>query len=299
MTAPEAGAAGREAHVTDPDDPRLAPYRTLTDRALRQGAAEATGGDAPHGCFLAEGHYVLERLVAAGAPVLSVLLTERRLAAASAYLAAFDGPRYVVSEDVASAVAGYPVHRGVMGLVARPRPLTVEEVAAGAGLLVYLDGLTDTENVGAIFRTAAALGVDGVIAGPTSADPLYRRCVRVSMGASAVLAWARDHDGEGLARLASTPPGWWRVGLSADGARTLDDLAQRPPPRIVAVVGSEGPGLSENVRRSCDELVRIPLQPGVDSLNVAAAAAIALYPLTSRAREIETEWAATSPSQQH
>lgn len=274
-----AGAGPDQIHLTDPDDPRLAPFRSLTDRALRSGPADLGVDHAPHGCFLAEGHYVLERLVAQNAPVLSVLLTERRVDAAQEYLAAYGGPRYVVTEQVASAVAGYPVHRGVMGLVARPMPPSIERIATDAQLLVYLDGLTDTENVGAIFRTAAALGVDGVLVGPTTADPLYRRCVRVSMGASAVVPWARDHDGTALDRLATASSPWWRVGLSPEGARTLESLAADQPKRVVVVLGSEGPGLGDAARQSCDELVRIPLRPGVDSLNVAAAAAIALYPL--------------------
>ena len=176
--------ADNEIPLADANDPRLAPYRLLTDRALRDRAPSSptevsATENAPHGRFLAEGHYVLQRLIAAGAPVLSVMLTERRAAAAREYLSTFRGPRYLVSEELASKVVGYPVHRGVMGLVARPRPLTPAELTIDASLLVYLDGIADTENVGAIFRTAAALGADGVLVGPTTADPLYRRCVRV------------------------------------------------------------------------------------------------------------------------
>ena len=237
-----------EIGVDDADDPRLAPYRRLTDRALRNGsfgADEPVAPDAPHGRFLAEGHYVLERLVAVGAPVLSVLLTERRVEAARSYLAGYAGPRYVVSEAMASQVAGFPVHRGVLAVVARPAPLSIAELADGAALLVYLDALTDTENVGAIFRSASALGVDGVIVGPGTADPLYRRCVPT----------------------------------------TLEDLAQRPAQPTVLIVGSEGPGLGEQGRSGCDELVSIPIADGSDSLNVAATAAIALYRLSMRKLE--------------
>ncbi len=264
-----------EIGIDDADDPRLAPYRRLTDRALRDRAPS----EAPEGRFLAEGHYVLERLVAAGAPVLSVLLTDRRVEAARTYLSGYDGPRYVVSEEMASQLVGFPVHRGVLGVVARPAPPTIDELAGDASLLVYLDGLTDTENVGAIFRSASALGVDGVIVGPGTADPLYRRCVRVSSGASAVLGWTSDQGGDALARLGAS--GWRRVGLSPEGSATLEQLAARPAVRTVLIVGSEGPGLGERGRASCDELVRIPIADGSDSLNVAATAAIALYRLNN------------------
>ena len=271
-----------EIGVDDADDPRLAPYRRLTDRALRNdsaaGGGELAAADAPHGRFLAEGHYVLERLVTAGAPVLSVLLTDRRVEAARSYLAGYAGPRYVLSEALASEVAGFPVHRGVLGVVARPEPPSIDQLADGASLLVYLDGLTDTENVGAIFRSASALGVAGVIVGPGTADPLYRRCVRVSSGASAVLGWAHDRPGDALDRLGAS--GWRRVGLSPEGSATVEELAARPAARTVLIVGSEGPGLGRWGRAGCDELVRIPMADGSDSLNVAASAAIALYRLS-------------------
>ncbi|HBX08873.1 MAG TPA: RNA methyltransferase [Candidatus Microthrix parvicella] len=280
--------ADNEIPLADANDPRLAPYRLLTDRALRDRAPSSptevsATENAPHGRFLAEGHYVLQRLIAAGAPVLSVMLTERRAAAAREYLSTFRGPRYLVSEELASKVVGYPVHRGVMGLVARPRPLTPAELTIDASLLVYLDGIADTENVGAIFRTAAALGADGVLVGPTTADPLYRRCVRVSMGATAVLSWARDTGGDALSRLNGGPlSGWSLVGLSPDGSTTLEHLVEHQPPRSVLILGSEGPGLGDKVRRDCDELVSIPIGADSDSLNVAATAAIALYRLAAR-----------------
>ncbi|MEZ5380327.1 MAG: RNA methyltransferase [Microthrixaceae bacterium] len=265
-----------ERFVTEPDDDRLAPYRVLTDRTLR----DSPGPDAPHGRFLAESRYVVERLLATGSPVLSVLLTERRVERARGWLAGFDGPVFVVSEETAEAVAGYPVHRGVLATVARPRPRELDELAAGARLLVYLDALTDTENVGSIFRSAAALGVDGLIVGPTAADPLYRRCVRVSMGASALLPWTRDRDGAALSRLGEGEPGaWHRVALSPDGDVTLEEFAARATARTVVVVGTEGAGLGPQMRAGCDELVSIPVRPGTDSLNVATATAIALYRL--------------------
>ena len=282
-TSPATNGVGppSEVIVDDADDPRLAPYRRLTDRTLRDrapGADEPSAPEAPHGRFLAEGHYVLERLVGAGAPVLSVLLTDRRVEAARGYLAGYAGPRYVVSEAVASEVAGFPVHRGVLGVVARPASPSIDQLADGASLLVYLDGLTDTENVGAIFRSASALGVDGVVIGPGTADPLYRRCVRVSSGASAVLAWSPDRHGDALDRLGAL--GWRRVGLSPEGPSTLEELVGRPAERTVLIVGSEGPGLGKQGRAGCDELVSIPIADGSDSLNVAATAAIALYRLS-------------------
>jgi tRNA G18 (ribose-2'-O)-methylase SpoU len=167
-----------------------------------------------------------------------------------------------------------------LATVARPRPRELDELAAEARLLVYLDGLTDTENVGSIFRSAAALGVDGLIVGPTAADPLYRRCVRVSMGASALLPWVRDGDRSALLRLGEGEPGrWHRVALSPDGDVTLEEFAARASARTIVVVGTEGAGLEPQVRASCDELVSIPVRPGTDSLNVATATAIALYRL--------------------
>lgn len=271
-----AGLRARIVPVDDPDDARLADYVRLRDVQLRKSL------EVRYGLFIAEGEKVIRRAVAAGYPVRSMLMTRRWLTPFADLLQRIDVPVYVVPDAVAEAVTGFSVHRGAMASMAR-RPLpTVAEVIAGARRLVVLEDLVDHGNVGAIFRCAAALGVDGVLLAPRCADPLYRRAVKVSMGAVFAVPYARIPDWYGgLEQLRDA--GFRLLALSPDAsAEPLGALAPRD--RYALLLGSEGDGLSRRWLDVADECVRIPMSPdavarGVDSLNVVAAAAIACYAL--------------------
>ena len=258
--------------ITDPADPRLADYRDLRDVELRK-HLEAT-----HGLFLAEGEKVVRRAVEAGFTPRSFLMAPRWLDGLADVLARSQAPCYVVSEALAEEVTGFHVHRGALASLER-RPLpSVESVLASARSVLVLEDIVDHTNVGAIFRNAAALGVDAVLVSPECADPLYRRSVRVSMGhvlqvPFAVLPqpWPDSLElvrGAGLRLLAMTP---------RPAAVPLREL--RAPDRWAVLLGAEGPGLSDAALARADELVRIPMADGVDSLNVATAAAVAFAQL--------------------
>lgn len=259
--------------VSDPDDPRLADYARLTDVDLR------TSLEAEHGLFIAEGTKVITRAVAAGYPVRSVLLAERRLGDLTA-LPSGAAPVYVVPDAVAERITGYRVHRGALASMRRKPLPSVSDLAAGARRLVVLEDLVDHANVGAIFRCAAALGVDAVIVSPRCADPLYRRSVKVSMGAVFAIPYARMTDWyDGLAALRTL--GFRLLALTPDpAAAPLDSVAAGD--RTALLLGTEGDGLSSRWRHEAGQSVRIPMHPGaqaagVDSLNVVAAAAIACH----------------------
>jgi tRNA G18 (ribose-2'-O)-methylase SpoU len=273
--------------VTDAEDPRLADYARLTDMELR------TSLEPAQGLFIAEGAKVIGRAVAAGYPVRSVLLAERRLASLETLLPALlpqlaetGAPVYVVPDPIAERLTGYRVHRGALASLHRKPLPPAAALAAAARRVIVLEDLVDHANVGAIFRCAAALGVDAVFLSPRCADPLYRRAVKVSMGAVFAIPYARM-------------TGWYDglAGLRAAGFRLLaltpDQMAapigaavagQRTAERIALLLGTEGDGLSSRWLHEADQAVRIPMHPGalaagVDSLNVVAAAAIACHVL--------------------
>jgi tRNA G18 (ribose-2'-O)-methylase SpoU len=284
--------------VTDAEDPRLADYARLTDMELR------TSLEPAQGLFIAEGAKVISRAVAAGYPVRSVLVAERRLDSLKTLLPALlpqlaeaGAPVYVVPDQIAERLTGYRVHRGALASLHRKPLPEAPALAAAARRVVVLEDLVDHANVGAIFRCAAALGVDAVFLSPRCADPLYRRAVKVSMGAVFAIPYARM-------------TGWYHglAGLRAAGFRLLaltpDQVAapisaavagQPTAQRIALLLGTEGDGLSSRWRHEADQAVRIPMQPGalaagVDSLNVVAAAAIACHVLVGadQARSSET-----------
>jgi len=259
--------------VDDADDPRLADYAGLTDIGLR------TSLEAEHGLFIAEGTKVITRAVAAGYPVRSVLLTQSRLRDIEA-LPADAGPVYVVPDAVAERITGYRVHRGALAALHR-RPLPeVAELAAGSRRILVLEDLVDHANVGAIFRCAAALGVAAVILSPRCADPLYRRAVKVSMGAVFAIPYARMTGWyDGLAELRS---GGFRLLALTPDASAVPLAEAALGERTAPLLGTEGDGLSSRWLHEADQAVRIPMHPGalaagVDSLNVVAAAAIACH----------------------
>ncbi|WP_101787157.1 TrmH family RNA methyltransferase [Nonomuraea indica] len=284
-------------YVTDAADPRLADYTRLRDVELRKSL------EAERGLFLAEGEKVIRRAIAAGHPVRSVLTTRRWLEPLADALG--DALVYVVSDETMSGIAGFPVHRGALASMARlplppveavlapgPRrdvvpegpagPADAEPVAQPARRILVLEDLVDHGNVGAIFRCAAALGVDGIILSPRCADPLYRRAVKVSMGAVFSIPYARmDNWFTGLDRIREA--GFRTLALTPDQSVTsLDEVKMTD--RVALLLGSEGDGLSSRWLAEADEAVCIPMssramQAGVDSLNVVAAAAIACHGL--------------------
>jgi tRNA G18 (ribose-2'-O)-methylase SpoU len=256
--------------IDDPRDARLSDYRDLRDVELRKHV------EAAHGLFLAEGEKVVRRAVEGGFAPRSFLMAERWLGSLSDVLARCDAPCYVVSERLAEEVTGFHVHRGALASLAR-RPLPeVDDVLAGARTVVVLEDVVDHTNVGAVFRSAAALGVDGVLLAPRCADPLYRRAVKVAMGAVFSVPYARLDDWyDALPRLSAQ--GFTTVALTlAEDAQPLED-AVTGLDRVALVLGSEGHGLSARWERAADRRAVIPMQHGVDSLNVAAATAVACY----------------------
>jgi tRNA G18 (ribose-2'-O)-methylase SpoU len=261
--------------VADAADPRLGDYVSLRDVQLRQSL------EAEHGFFIAEGEKVVRRAVAAGYEPRSFLMSRRWLDGLGDELdRAGDAPCYVVSDDVAEEVTGFHVHRGALASMRRRALPSVAEVVAGASRIAVLEDIVDHTNVGAILRCAAALGVDGVLLSPRCADPLYRRSIKVAMGAVFSVRWTRSDDWyDTLPRL--TGAGFTTVALTPDdGAESLDDLAAwaaSARARLAIVLGSEGPGLTPRWLASADRRARIEMAAGVDSLNVAAAAAVAFY----------------------
>jgi tRNA G18 (ribose-2'-O)-methylase SpoU len=272
--------------IHDGRDGRLADYLRLTDVRLR------TSMEAEHGLFMAEGEKVIRRALAAGYPLRSMMITADRLAADAALVHSCPGPVYVVSHEIAEQLTGYRVHRGALAAMARRALSTVGEVLAGTGpggppeRVVVLEDLVDHGNVGGIFRCAAALGVGAVILSPRCADPLYRRAVKVSMGAVFAVPYARMTDWRGgLAQLRAA--GFRLLALTPDqSALPVDRIGAGQ--RAALMLGTEGDGLSSRWLHEADQVVCIPmsaaaLASGVDSLNVVAAAAIACHELV-RAR---------------
>lgn len=270
----------RIERVETADDPRLADYAGLTDVALRR-VLEPAGG-----LYIAESTRVIERALRAGHRPRSVLLQEQWLDELAPLLAEFDGPCFVGERGVLEAVTGFVMHRGALAAMHRPELPTVEAVVTGAHRIAVIEDVVDHTNLGALFRSAAALGVDAVLVTPRCADPLYRRSVRVSMGTVFQVPWTRirdwPHPAAGADRLGGIPLlhslGFEVVALAlSDDSISLDELAASAPERLALVLGTEGDGLSARTVAACDRTVRIPMAGGVDSLNVAAAAAVAFW----------------------
>ncbi len=261
--------------VVDPDDPRLADYRDLRDVELRKHL------EAEHGLFLAEGEKVVRRAVEAGYAPRSFLMAPRWLDGLSDVLAQTDAPCYVVSEELAEQVTGFHVHRGALASLRR-RPLpALDEVLSGARTVLVLEDIVDHTNVGAILRSGAALDVDAVLLSPRCADPLYRRAVKVAMGAVFSMPWTRvDEWYDALPALSVR--GFTTVAMTlAEDAEPLE-RAVAGLDRVALVLGGEGHGLSPRWQSSADRRAVIPMRPGIDSLNVAAATAVACYALQRR-----------------
>jgi tRNA G18 (ribose-2'-O)-methylase SpoU len=264
--------------VADPADPRLADFVSLRDVQLRKSFEVAEG------LFIAEGEKVIRRSVETGHPVRSFLMARKWVAGLSDVLERVDAPVYVVDDATAEGVTGFAVHRGALAAMGRLPLPSVSSVVARARRVVVLEDLVDHGNVGAIFRCAAALGVEAVVLSPRCADPLYRRAVKVSMGAVFAVPYARmEHWYSGLEELRSA--GFQLLALTPDqDSVPLDKVALAPADRAALLLGSEGDGLSSRWLHEADSPVCIPMSGdamsmGVDSLNVVAAAAIACYGL--------------------
>jgi tRNA G18 (ribose-2'-O)-methylase SpoU len=231
--------------------------------------------------FLVEGLLGLRALVATDHPIRAVLAAERR-ATVALELVGRRAPILVRPADEVRGITGFNFHRGVIAAVdRRPLPPVASVLAAPARRVALVEGVNDHENLGALFRNAAGFGIDGVLLDPTTADPLYRRSVRVSMGHVLQVPFTRFPAGAWPAGLDDVrDAGFTVVALTpAPGSVSIDELAAEPPTRIAFLLGAEGPGLSDAALASADVHVRIPLAPTVDSLNVATAAAIAFHRL--------------------
>ncbi len=256
--------------ISDPADPRLADYRDLRDVELRKSL------ESSEGLFLAEGEKVVRRAVTGGFEPRSFLMAPKWLDGLADVLATTDAPCYVMSEKAAEEVTGFHVHRGALASLKR-RPLpSVESVLAGARSVLVLEDIVDHTNVGAIFRSGAALGFDAVLLAPRCADPLYRRSIKVAMGAVFALPWTRLPDWyEALPSLSTA--GFTTVALTlADDAVDIEKAVEGVD-KVALVLGSEGHGLSPRWQQAADRRAIIPMSAGIDSLNVAAATAVACY----------------------
>ncbi|MCU1453470.1 MAG: rRNA methyltransferase [Acidimicrobiales bacterium] len=261
--------------IADPDDPRVAEFMGLRDHDLRR-RRESPGGELA-GIFIAEGDLVVERAVRAGYRLRSLLVDATRTQPLP--VDPGDAPVFAAGPDVVRRITGMGVHRGVMASCDRRPVPPAHDVVAGAHRLVVLEGVTNPTNLGVIARSAVALGIDGLLLDPSCSDPLYRRASRVAMGEVFALPYARvPRAPEGFDVLRDA--GFEIVALTPDpAAEPIDVLAPAPDDRVALVLGAEAPGLRAGTLAAADRRVRIPLHPGVDSLNVAAAAAIACYVL--------------------
>lgn len=254
--------------VTDPGDPRLADFRDLTHVDRRP---DRPGG---LGLVIAEGVPVVQRLLASPYPPRAVLGIPARVEALGLDRAAF--PVYAVSAQVMAETVGFHLNRGVLASADRaPEPDPADLLRTARRVLV-LEGVNDHENLGALFRNAAGLGVDAVLLGPRCADPLYRRSVRVSMGHVLRVPFARVPSWPALAALLA---GFTVLALAPHPPSVPLSTVDPAAPRLALVVGAEGPGLTAEALAAAAARVRIPMAPGVDSLNVATAAAIAMHHL--------------------
>jgi tRNA G18 (ribose-2'-O)-methylase SpoU len=270
--------------VSDPADPRVDDYRDLHDARVRR--RMETAGDGHPGFFVAEGTHALRRLLASGRRIRSVLVDGIRLEGLGAELGRLGAPVLVADQPTLQAVAGFPVHRGVLAAADRwPLP-DPSAILGGARRVAVLEDINDHENLGVIFRSAGSLGLDAVLLSPRCCDPLYRRSVRVSMGHVLSVPWTRLAPWpEAISTVRDA--GFTLAALTpAADAEPLAGWDPGPGERVAVLLGAEGPGLSPAVLAAADRRLTIPMRSAADSLNVASAAAVAFYAATvTRASE--------------
>ncbi len=266
--------------ITDLHAPELDPYARLTQNQLRNRL------EPEKGIFIAESPKVIDRALDAGYEPVSLLMERRQITGPAAGILSRcgDAPVYTADRELLAALTGFELTRGVLCAFRRPAPRPVEELCRDARRVAVLEGIVDSTNVGAIFRSAAALNMDAVLINPSCCDPLCRRAVRVSMGTVFQVPWGQ---------LGDSPADWPEKGmdvLHALGFRTaamalsdrsvsIDDEQLAREPKLAIVLGTEGDGLAASTIASCDYTVKIPMSHGVDSLNVAAASAVAFWQL--------------------
>jgi tRNA G18 (ribose-2'-O)-methylase SpoU len=255
----------------------LADYRDLTDSALRRVS------EPEEGLYIAESLTILGRALDAGHQPRSVLTSDKWLGQLEVLLAEHgapdDLPVIIGDDEHLEALTGFHLHRGTLASMHRPSLPSLDSIIEGASRIVVLEDIVDHTNVGALFRSVAGMGADAVIVSPRCADPLYRRSVRVSMGTVLQVPWTRTTSTPELVD-ALHHHGFVVAGLAlGPSSVNFDQWVPSAPERVAMVLGSEGPGLSNKTLGLCDVLVEIPLAHGVDSLNVAAAGAVALHAL--------------------
>ena len=266
--------------ITDFHAPELDPYARLTQNQLRNRL------EPEKGIFIAESPKVIDRALDAGYQPLSLLMERKQITGPAAGILSRcgDAPVYTADREMLAELTGFELTRGVLCAFHRPAPRPVEELCKNARRVAVLEGIVDSTNVGAIFRSAAALNMDAVLINPSCCDPLCRRAVRVSMGTVFQVPWGQ---------LGETPADWPEKGMDilhslgfktaamalSDRSVSIDDEQLAKEPKLAIVLGTEGDGLAADTIASCDYTVKIPMSHGVDSLNVAAASAVAFWQL--------------------
>ena len=266
--------------ITDFHAPELDPYARLTQNQLRNRL------EPEKGIFIAESPKVIDRALDAGYKPVSLLMERKQITGPAAGILSRcgDAPVYTADREMLAELTGFELTRGVLCAFRRPAPRPVEELCKNARRVAVLEGIVDSTNVGAIFRSAAALNMDAVLINPSCCDPLCRRAVRVSMGTVFQVPWGQ---------LGETPADWPEKGMDvlhalgfktaamalSDRSVSIDDEQLAREPKLAIVLGTEGDGLAAGTIASCDYTVRIPMSHGVDSLNVAAASAVAFWQL--------------------
>ena len=266
--------------ITDFHAPELDPYARLTQNQLRNRL------EPEKGVFIAESPKVISRALDAGYQPLSLLMERKQITGPAAEILTRCGgaPVYTADRELLAALTGFELTRGVLCAFRRPAPRSVEELCKNARRVAVLEGIVDSTNVGAIFRSAAALNMDAVLINPSCCDPLCRRAVRVSMGTVFQVPWAQ---------IGQTPADWPEKGMEqlhalgfktaamalSDRSVSIDDEQLAKEPKVAIVLGTGGDGLGRSTNAACDYTVKIPMSHGVDSLNVAAASAVAFWQL--------------------
>ena len=269
--------------ISTAGDPRLLAYRGLTDVALRRKS------EPENGVYIAESAKIIERAVACGHTPVSILMADNWLAKMRILLPGISDNDFgnidvfTGSHTVLEELTGFHVHRGALAEMIRPAPLSLDSVLNGARRVVVLEDIVDHTNVGAIFRAAAGLGIDAILITPKCADPLYRRSIRVSMGAVFTVPWTRIPQwpasidllkGRGFTTVAISPQ-----NVGSQESQDLREFAARPLNRVALILGTEGEGLSAASLETCDHSVHIPMSNAISSLNVASAAAVVFWAL--------------------